>query len=329
MKTQIVYALASTPGDLFFEELWASVYSLRLYEPDRDVKVFCDERTSQYIRKYPEFVNLLTEIVCIPISDNYNKWQRSRAIKTSIRQKIQGNFLYVDTDTIFAGTLEFIDNLTCDVAAVAEYHVALSHHLYRHLSIKYVKDIFDEDISDAKRQHNGGVIYAADSKIAHELYKRWNDNWHYSAFKKGNNSDQPSLMKSDKDMGYIIQELPGEYNCQMAMSIEHFFEAKIIHFLHFDLLPQPQNPFLDKSLYRKIKEDGGISETTAYTIHHCKTAFISPSAIVDGRTIEFLLSNPGHVFMTVAKQGGLMLSIMNKIAAVYAFWLKHKHVKIW
>ena len=50
MKTQIVYVLVSSEKDLFLEELWASVWSLRQYEPDVIVDVVVDKPTAQRVK---------------------------------------------------------------------------------------------------------------------------------------------------------------------------------------------------------------------------------------------------------------------------------------
>ena len=43
MKTQIVYVLVSSEKDVFLEELWASVWSLRQYEPDVTVVAYFEK----------------------------------------------------------------------------------------------------------------------------------------------------------------------------------------------------------------------------------------------------------------------------------------------
>ena len=330
-RVQIVYSLIASQNDLYLQEIWASVYSLRLYEPNRIVKVLCDAPTADYLRQYPDLTSLISEIIAVPVPNYFNSKERSREIKTTIRRYITGDYLFLDTDTIIAGTLSYIDSLTCDIAAVPEYHLPLAKSLFRSYAINDVDKIFGIDVSDAKRNHNSGVMFVADTHNALVFYEKWNANWRYSAFEKGNSQDQPSLIKTDKEMGYIIQELPGEYNCQLAMSVKHYHEAKIIHYLHFNLLPAPKNPFINKELYRQMKNDGGINENTANIIRNCKSALEETSAIVDGATIGFLISNPGHVFLRVFTEGGLPLSIMNKIAGLYGRWFKfidkRKHSK--
>lgn len=322
MKTPIVYALVASPKDYFLQEIWASVYSLRLYEQDRDVHICCDNDTASYIKCFPDFTKIVTEIITIPIPDNLNSKQKSREIKTTTRKYIRGKFLFVDTDTIFTGSLNEIDTISYDIAAVPEFHVSLNGSLFRNNIISNVKNIFDVDISDAERWHNSGVMYVDDTPITHQFYERWNANWKFSAFERGNSQDQPSLIKTDKEFGYIIKELPGEFNCQLCMSVKHFANAKIIHFLHFGLLPKIHNPFYDKRIYQQIKEDGGITQETKEAIEQCKSLIDSTSCIIEGETIKFLLSNPGHIFLSIFKEGGWKLSLMNKIAVLFQKILK-------
>lgn len=322
MKTQIVYALIASDQGTYLQEIWASVYSLRIYEPDRRVTVCCDSSTASYIKQFPDFVKLTDEICVIPTPEDYSPKERSRAIKTTLRQHISGNYLFVDTDTIFAGEIGYIDELTCDIAAVPEFHVPLADSILRNSVINNVKSIFGIDVSNAIYWFNSGVMYVADTPTAHSLYKRWNENWLFSAFKKGNSQDQPSLLKADMEMGFVIKVLPGEYNCQLALSVKHYADAKIIHYLHFRLLPKPNNPFYDKSIYRKIKDDGCISDEVARVIRNCKSAIPDTSAIIDGEVVNFLMSNSGHVFLRVSSMGGWPLSIMNKIAGLYGRWFK-------
>lgn len=321
-KTQIAYAVVANSDNLFLQELWASIFSLRLYEPDREVRVCCDKPTASYIQSFPELVKLINEIVIILVPEHYTNKERSREIKTSIRKHITGNYLFVDTDTVFTGHLKEIDNLSCDIAAVPEFHVPLNDSIFREDIINNVKNIFCENISNAERWHNSGVMYVGDTPITHQFYQRWNANWKYSAFKRGNRQDQPSLIKTDKEFGYIIKELPGEYNCQLCMSVKHFANAKIIHFLHFGLLPELQNPFFNKRIYKQIKEDGGITQETKDAIKQCKSLIDSTSCIIEGKTTKFLLSNPGHVFLSIFEEGGWKLSLMNKIAALFQKMLK-------
>lgn len=318
MKTQIVYALIASEAGFFIEEVWCSIYSLRLYEPDRDVRVCCDNLTAERIKLFPELKTLITEIVIIPIPNDCKSAKlRSRQVKTTIRQYINGKYLFVDTDTVFCGSLEYIDNLSCDIAAVKEYHLPLSKSPFKHIVISNIQDIFDDDVTQDDGWHNSGVIYVADNEHTHEFYRQWNSNWRYSALKKNISQDEPALMKTDKDFGYIINELPDEYNCQPAMSVKYLAEAKIIHFLHM-YFPKDQSfcPFIDKNFYHRMHNAGGITEELALEIRYVKQSFSSPSCIVGWRTMNYMASPVFPVFEKIYNEGGAACWLMLKIAGI-------------
>lgn len=318
MKTQIVYALIASEHDLFIEEVWASIYSLRLYEPDREVRVCCDAPTAERINLFPELKKLITEVVIIPIPEDCKSAKlRSRQVKTTIRQYIDGKYLFVDTDTVFCGSLEYLDNLSCDIAAVKEYHLPLSKSPFKHIVISNIRDVFNVDVTQDDGWHNSGVIYVADNEISHEFYRQWNTNWRYSALKKNMSQDEPALMKTDKDLGYVINELPDKFNCQPAMSVKYLADAKIIHFLHM-YFPKDQSfcPFIDKSFYQRMHNVGEITEDLAHEIRYVKQSFSSPSCIVGWKTMIFMASPVFQVFENIYNDGGVASWLMLKTAGL-------------
>lgn len=326
MKVQIAYALVSSPQDLFFQEIWASIYSVRLYEADREIRVLCDQPTYDYISQYNDFTSLVTEFVIIDVPNVYNAKLRSREIKTTVREHISGPFLFLDTDTICAGTLDELDTLYFDICAVPEYHLPLSIHPFRTFVSNRASKFYEIDINDAEFFHNSGVLLVKDSQVAHNFYKLWHKNWEYSVHVVGNSQDEPPLIKTDKELGYIIRQLPGEYNCQICMSVKYLANAKLIHFMHFDY-PRNQsfNPFMTKDIYRHIKDDNGISLYTSIMIKNVKQAFESPSCVVGWSTIKFLMSPAASIFEDVYNEGGAASWLMLKFAKYLGYCHKIIH----
>lgn len=323
MLTQIVYALIASDSDLFIEEIWTSIYSLRLYDSSRKVIVCCDAPTAERIRLYPELEKLINEVIVVPIPDDCNTPKlKSREIKTSLRQYVRGNYLFVDTDTVFCGSVSEIDTLECDIAAVREYHLPLTKSPFRHLVVNNIMNVYGIDVSDSDQWHNSGVLYVADNERTQEFYRQWNKNWRYSAMTKDMSQDEPALMKTDYDYGYIIKELPDIFNCQPSMSIKYLSDAKIIHFLHM-CFPADQSfcPFFDKSLYKKIREEGGITLALGEEIRNVKKSFASPSCVVGWRTMNFLTSPVAPIFEEIYKEGGAASWLMLKMAK----WLERIH----
>lgn len=321
MKTQVVYALIASPNNLFLEEFWASVFSLRLYEKEREVRVCCDSGTAIYIEQYDDLMKLLTEIVIVEVPEDYDSKKRSREIKTTIRNNIKGPFIFVDTDTIFAGSIDYFDSLQCDIAAALEHHLSLNDTPYKDFISNRMNIIFGLDIANYKSEwFNSGVLYVADSKKAHQFYQKWHDNWIYSTFKRNCSQDEPALMKANIDMEYVINELPGQYDCQPCMSIRYLSDAKIIHFMHM-FFPKNQsfNPFMDKSIYKDIKING-ITNDIISSIQNVKGCYSTPTTIVGWETMQFLSSPSGRILETVYNEGGIALWFMINLSKLL-YWI--------
>ena len=147
MKTQIVYVLVSSDKDLFLEELWVSVYSLRQFHPDVAVNVVTDDDTSSRIESNKALRGLITNIIVGKTPVNYNSKERSRELKTTIRELVKGDFLYIDTDTVICKPLDDIDCFAYDVAGVPDSNAWCRNHAFSGSMKSSVASIFGTDIS--------------------------------------------------------------------------------------------------------------------------------------------------------------------------------------
>lgn len=315
MKTQIVYVLVSSEKDLFLEELWASLFSLRIYHPEATVKVLVDAPTAKRIHDNPALNEMITEVVTVEVPKDYSPKERSREIKTQIRNIIDGDFLYIDVDTIVTHSLNEIDSIEADLAAVPDTHLPLAQHPFGKSQINKVKSIFRTDISDSEYFYNGGVMFAKDTEKAHELYQRWHTNWVYSSFQKGDKDDQPALIKSDSEMGYIIKCLPDVYNCQLALSLKYFHESYIVHFFHMGFIKdQSYSPFMGLDIYREIKEANAITPHAEELIRNCKSSFATTTMAVGKTQIYYLFSPTGQAFSMLMAKSKRWSKTLNWIA---------------
>lgn len=320
MKVQVVYAVIASAKNLYFEELWSSVFSLRIYDREREIHILCDKNTAEYISSFPKFVKLITDIIVVDLPDDYTPKLRSREIKTTVRRYVKGPFLFVDTDTIFAGNLTGIDTLDCDIAAVPEYHLELNDSPFKNYVYSYVHDAFGIGIDGARFWYNSGIVFCNDTPKGYEFYNRWNKNWKFSAFERNNSQDQPAFFKSNLEMDFVMSQLPGEYNCQVCMSLKYLSTSRIIHFLHFDTPSNRDfNPFMNKSIYSQIKMDKGISPDVEEKIRNVRQAYATPSCVVGWSTMSFLMSPSAQIFEKVYNHGGVASWLMMKVAILIDF----------
>lgn len=325
---KVVYILVSSDNDLYLEQLWVSLYSLRIYNPTVEVVLLMDDATVKTLEsnrsKIREYIN--KEIV-VDVPREYSSKERSRYIKTTFRKYLRGDLLFLDTDTVITGSLADIANLKCDVACVLDYHLPLSLSIYGETIRANIKRIFGKDVSDEIEYFNSGVMFLRDTEMVTQLFDDWHGYWKYSCFKRGLCLDQPSLFMANLKNNHIIKELDGCYNCQILTSIKFLNTAKIIHFFNNVWEGKEElSPFLKKDLYLDLKEAGELSSHLKVMIKNCKNEFMSPSMFVATKRIEFLDTMPGAIFYSLYKHNGWKWKIVNFVMnQIYNFskkWLK-------
>ena len=326
MIPQIVYVLVANEKNLYLEEMWVSIFSLRRHHPEATVKVLMDVETKEYLSRFPQLTSMIDETVVVQTPAGYNAKQRSRQIKTTIRNVLKGDYIFIDTDTVICkpldGIVEDIRELKDfrGIAAVREGHATMKDTLFPPTGT--VKRIFDIDISQSPLMTNSGVMFVADIPFTHEFYKRWNENWKRSCFEKGNSQDQPSLYATDCQYGYVIRELSGIYNAQVAMSLKYYADAVILHWWHMDFIEdQSYSPYFSLKIYQDLKKEGEITPQIEDLIINAKQSFVSPTMPVGKEHILFLFSPAGKIFNRIYKDGGAASWLMLKMAK----WLERIH----
>ena len=326
MIPQIVYVLVANEKNLYLEEMWVSIFSLRRHHPEATVKVLVDMETKEYLSRFTQLTSMIDETVVVQTPAEYNAKQRSRQIKTTIRNVLKGDYIFIDTDTVICKPLDGIVEDIAEmkdfkgIAAVREGHVTMKDTLFPPTGT--VKRIFDIDISQSPLMTNSGVMFVADIPFTHEFYKRWNENWKRSCFEKGNSQDQPSLYATDCQYGYVIRELSGIYNAQVAMSLKYYADAVILHWWHMDFIEdQSFSPYFSLEIYQNLKKAGEITPQIEDLIINAKQSFVSPTMPVGKEHILFLFSPAGKIFNRIYKEGGAASWLMLKMAK----WLERIH----
>ena len=326
MIPQIVYVLVANEKNLYLEEMWVSIFSLRRHHPEATVKVLVDMETKEYLSRFPQLTSMIDETVVVQTPAGYNAKQRSRQIKTTIRNVLKGDYIFIDTDTVICKPLDGIVEDIAEmkdfkgIAAVREGHVTMKETPFPPTGT--VKRIFDIDISQSPLMTNSGVMFVADIPFTHEFYKRWNENWKRSCFEKGNSQDQPSLYATDCQYGYVIRELSGIYNAQVAMSLKYYADAVILHWWHMDFIEdQSYSPYFSLKIYQDLKKEGEITPQIEELIINAKQSFVSPTMPVGKEHILFLFSPAGKIFNRIYKEGGAASWLMQKMAK----WLERIH----
>lgn len=321
MDTQIVYVSVSSADDLFLEQLWASAYSLRCFHPEATVLVLTDEPTAMRINSeaYQAMRDLITEVKVVEVNNAYSGMQRSREIKTSIRNLIDGDFLYIDTDTIIAAPIDGLDRLKVENLAMVpnmHRHSLAENGLYLTRWKTKVKKVFDTDIDDAPVLFNGGAFLVRDNAFTRGFFTKWHKNWLLSV-SKGLDTDQQALVFTDKHFGYAIEKLPDIYNCQVLFGVKYLFDAKILHIYHIPSFYSCDPLRVLWTVYDKIRQEGCLSEETKDILTNPKSYLSFSSCLVSFEDTDLLR---GRFFNIIYRRNRVIRWCINK----FDTWIEGK-----
>ncbi len=311
MKTKFVYVLISGESDFYLEQLLMSTYSLRLYHPNDSVIIITDSDTEQTIKgKRAELRKYVSKISVIDVPKSLSKLQRSRYLKTHLRQILDGDFLFIDTDTIICESLSDIEELECDLGAVAESNSHLQVYEDDEWIMNNAKKAGCEVIGEP--HFNSGVFYVKDTPQSYGLYEKWYKLWN-EFVPCGVNIDQLSLTVANQQLGYPIKEIPGIWNCQiLRKGLPLLPQAKIIHYLASNKMSVKYLLGEDETFMR-IKESGSIPEDIKKLIKRPRTAFSENTQFVGDTQIKFLKSNIYHIYLSYPS----FYKFLDRTASIY------------
>ena len=258
MKTKILYVVVCDESHDYIEQAAISAYSVKYYNPSAHVVLLVDEKTNELISTNRSLLgNIVSEVVVISVPKEYsNNKMASRYIKTTARKWIEGDYLFIDTDTVVCCDLSCIDDFDGDAGAVLDLHVTLDKSGYLDMVSKQARAMKWTLSSRDYEYFNSGVMLVKDTTIAHTLYNRWHDNWKEKA-NLGLYTDQPALAYANCQCGYVIKELPGIWNCQLFVNgLPYLSDAKIIHYFSSGVnkkIKESPYYFLSTNLLNDIK----------------------------------------------------------------------------
>lgn len=291
MKTKIVFSVVSGENDIYLSQAMTAAFSCRYYNPESTILLVVDESTAMMIeQKLSNIKKYINEMIIVETPQNYSNKLRSRFLKTTLRQAVTGDFLFIDTDTIITGSLESIDSIESDIAAVLDRHIYVKEHRTKR---KIEQDIASVDLTlfDLHDKYfNSGVMFVKDTPISHDLFEKWHLYWKLS-LDLGSGIDQPALAKANKECGYPIGELSGIWNCQLCDNfINYLHDAKILHYF----ASNDNSPYrlYNKKIFTSIMEIGDVPVELKNIIESSpKSYFVPKHLLVYGEEIPFIGTN--------------------------------------
>jgi len=315
---QYLYTLTSTPRDEYYEQFLLSLTSLKIAMPNANAILLCDSKTKETLtEKRCEYEKLISRTITIDPPGDLSQIEVSRWVRTSMRRLVQGDFLFLDGDTIVADDLSSVFDYGINFGACLDKHSLINTHSKKDSIIDKNAHLgFDSHSSD--KHYNGGVLFCADSPETHKIFDRWHELWLFSR-SKNILRDQPSLNMAIYENSSLITELDGTWNCQIAYNgLPYLANSKIIHYFATDALFQPSPLiFASKSIFKEIKEKGLIPNEVSELLKSPKAAFVSQSRILAGDNMLHVINSDFFEFVfLLRKKTPFLFNVFNHLTSI-------------
>jgi hypothetical protein len=253
IKTKLVYVLTSEIEKNYIEQALLSIYSARYHNPKAHISLITDDITNTFfVGKRAEILNYISEKIVVQLPKKMSALKRSRQLKTSFRNLLKGDLLFIDCDTIITCSLHEIDNYPFELGAVFEAHLKIAEYSARLFDFVQ-KDalLLGWDASQEEVYYNSGVIYSKDTESNKTFFEKWNQEWK-NGLEKGVAIDQPSFSKANIECGHPVKRLDDIWNCLMFTQPAFAIRGKIIHCCSFNNVSY----LFSKRVLTKVKNEG-------------------------------------------------------------------------
>lgn len=285
MKTQLLYVLVSTPADVYLEQAFVSVSSARLRNPGARIVLLTDRATADGLAGRgvigESFREMFDQMVVEDLDPGMSAMQRSRLLKTGMRKYVQGDFLYIDADTVVAWPLQDIDKVKAQLAACRDLHSPFAQHPHRGAILSMCRKI-GFDAGNVREYFNSGVMLVRDTPGTHAFFEQWQKNYEAS-FAAGIRPDQMSLAQTNAKG--LIKLLPDAWNCEVQNGVRYLGSAYIWHYMVTNVGSGPQDSLYllnREDTLLAVREEGGITAQVKAVIEDPFTGYAPVTQVFAG-----------------------------------------------
>jgi hypothetical protein len=263
------------------------MYSLKQKMPNAHIVVLSDVLTDEAVGiKSSAISQYINELVVIDLDAELTKKVRSRYLKTNMRNYVDGDFLYIDCDTVIVEQFDPEMDFTDQLMAVPDGHVLFAEHYKKDGFLRQIER-FNVDIEGY--YWNGGVIFVKDNVLTRTFFKEWHENY-IKGMSLGISQDQPSFYTTNLKYR-IVTKLPDKYNVQILFGLHYLYEAKVIH-----LLDTNHNKFTELTSDNFLCDirKNGITPEASYKILNPIKTFVPKTGIIYGKDLYYYFSKENN-----------------------------------
>ncbi len=213
VQPRFCYVLTTAGRDPFADMTYASVAFLRYAHPEAEIICLCDAASHRALEeaRHPllEVVDRAHAVETPDESPGY----RNRFVKTQMRQVLEGDFVYFDSDTLVVDRLDEMLACAAPMAAIANHSGTNDPS-----GLNSIEQGFFETMDwqlPRKPYINGGVLLLRDCEPTRRFGLLWHEKW-LAWTRRGRHTDQPSLNSALADSGIDYEVLADRFNAQIG-----------------------------------------------------------------------------------------------------------------
>ena len=264
MPGTFIYVVSGMGRDFYSAMTRVSAASVQLSNSGAKIVVACDASSATALRR--ERDPLLDEvdetIVCeIPSG---NDGFRNKFVKTQLRNLVQGQFLFLDSDILVRRSVIDLFSLQTDIACTP-------NHSSNFFEVQIWQGDRDALATAGWKTRsdvyvNGGVIFYSDTAGARRFAADWHRKWLVSYRLTKSHRDQPALNAAIFETKPILTVLPHRFNAQLLFSPAVVVDAFIWHFYAATFNPRPTTEF--EVLVRRLLTGAKLEKSDVSEIMH-------------------------------------------------------------
>ena len=224
--TCYAYILVSHENNNYAAMCLISALSVRGVDPEAQIIVLSDGPTVAMLKQAKhQLLEVADEVRDCQVNEPPKI--ASRILKTTMLQRLQCDFIFLDVDTIVVKPIAERLSLPESLQLVPDRNALYPVPGFPEWVTPYYKEL--DWVYPTRSYFNSGVMFVRANQATEQLFEEWHTRWR--AFTKlGKHYDQPALNSAIEATQIRVKTLPVQYNAMVRVDESYRWRARILHF---------------------------------------------------------------------------------------------------
>lgn len=275
---QVCYVVTTNGDDVYPWLTYISASLVRRLYPSAKVVVLCDEASEGALAgKHRRLLDLADRVTAVT-TGQATPLMRNRSVKTQVRQNVEGDFIFLDGDTL--PIRPFAELCRGDFAAALDRCVGSRLARFPAFAVPHYEALGWPH--PTKRYYNAGVMFMRENAVMRRVGVEWHERWKaFSA--RGAHQDQPSLNSAIDAIGPDARVLPMRYNSMVLVELLFAWRARIFHYHIATSGGRPETTTVLGKLLEHLQATGEIDWELVDRTARTGDPFVAPRGSVLGQ----------------------------------------------